>query len=149
MSFVKMRVSIPQKRLPQADDAPFLDATRDSIPLRRFGRPEEIAEGALYLASDDSAYVTGQLLGIDGGFSGFFVGSLSGTMPANGFAAGEPAGHFVDADQVSCAPEQSLEFRKVGATSPVAVMQQAPSVVAGVSAPQCVPISSGASFSML
>ena len=49
----------------------FLESALDSIPLHRFGRPEEIAEGALYLASDDSAYVTGQLLGVDGGFSGY------------------------------------------------------------------------------
>jgi NAD(P)-dependent dehydrogenase (short-subunit alcohol dehydrogenase family) len=49
----------------------FLEGALDSIPLRRFGRPEEIAEGALYLASDDSEYVTGQLLGIDGGFAGY------------------------------------------------------------------------------
>jgi NAD(P)-dependent dehydrogenase (short-subunit alcohol dehydrogenase family) len=49
----------------------FLEGAIDSIPLHRFGRPEEIAEGALYLASDDSAYVTGQLLGVDGGFSGY------------------------------------------------------------------------------
>jgi NAD(P)-dependent dehydrogenase (short-subunit alcohol dehydrogenase family) len=49
----------------------FLAGALDSIPLHRFGRPEEIAEGALYLASDDSEYVTGQLLGIDGGFSGY------------------------------------------------------------------------------
>jgi len=49
----------------------FLDGALDAIPLPRFGRPEDIAEGVLYLASDDSAYVTGQLLGIDGGFSGY------------------------------------------------------------------------------
>ncbi len=49
----------------------FLEGALGSIPLRRFGRPEEIAEGALYLASDDADYITGQLLSIDGGFSGF------------------------------------------------------------------------------
>ena len=49
----------------------FLAGALDSIPLHRFGRPEEIAEGALYLASDDADYVTGQLLAIDGGFAGF------------------------------------------------------------------------------
>jgi NAD(P)-dependent dehydrogenase (short-subunit alcohol dehydrogenase family) len=52
----------------------FLEGAVDSIPLHRFGRPEEIAEGTLYLASDDSEYVTGQLLGIDGGFSGYAFG---------------------------------------------------------------------------
>jgi NAD(P)-dependent dehydrogenase (short-subunit alcohol dehydrogenase family) len=49
----------------------FLDTTLDSIPLHRFGRPEDVAEAVLYLGSDDSAYVTGQLIGVDGGFSGY------------------------------------------------------------------------------
>jgi len=49
----------------------FLEGARDSIPLGRFGRPEEIAEGVLYLASDEADYVTGQLFSIDGGFSGY------------------------------------------------------------------------------
>ena len=34
----------------------------------RFGKPEEIANGALYLASDDAAFVDGTILVIDGGF---------------------------------------------------------------------------------
>ncbi|TXB60564.1 glucose 1-dehydrogenase [Phaeodactylibacter luteus] len=37
------------------------------IPLGRFGQPEEVAYGALYLASDESKYVTGIELHIDGG----------------------------------------------------------------------------------
>lgn len=55
------------------DYGAFLASAEDSIPLHRFGAPEEIAAGVLYLASDDSAYVTGQLLGIDGGFSGYSI----------------------------------------------------------------------------
>ena len=39
------------------------------IPLGRMGRPEEVAEIALYLASDASAYVTGSTFTIDGGLS--------------------------------------------------------------------------------
>lgn len=38
------------------------------IPLNRIGLPEEIAAAVLYFASDDSAYTTGQLLAISGGF---------------------------------------------------------------------------------
>jgi glucose 1-dehydrogenase len=37
------------------------------IPLGRMGKPEEVASLALYLASDDSAYVTGSTLFVDGG----------------------------------------------------------------------------------
>ena len=36
-------------------------------PLRRIGRPEDVAYGALYLASDESSFVTGSELVIDGG----------------------------------------------------------------------------------
>lgn len=38
-------------------------------PMRRLGRPEEVAALALYLASDESAFMTGQTLMIDGGWS--------------------------------------------------------------------------------
>ena len=39
----------------------------ERIPLGRFGAPEEVAELALFLASDAAAYVTGQVVGINGG----------------------------------------------------------------------------------
>jgi len=38
-------------------------------PARRHGRPSDIAEGVLYFASDESEWVTGQVLGVDGGVS--------------------------------------------------------------------------------
>jgi 2-keto-3-deoxy-L-fuconate dehydrogenase len=38
-------------------------------PMGRLGKPEEIAAAALYLASDQSSFTTGQTLVIDGGWS--------------------------------------------------------------------------------
>ncbi|MDY6985240.1 MAG: SDR family oxidoreductase [Candidatus Thermoplasmatota archaeon] len=38
------------------------------VPMGEIGKPEDIAKGMLYLASDDSRYVTGTLLTIDGGW---------------------------------------------------------------------------------
>lgn len=40
---------------------------RDGIPLKRGGTPEDIANACLFLASDMSAYITGQTLSVDGG----------------------------------------------------------------------------------
>jgi 3-oxoacyl-[acyl-carrier protein] reductase len=40
----------------------------DNCPLKRVGQPEDIASVALFLASDDSAFMDGQILKVDGGF---------------------------------------------------------------------------------
>jgi NAD(P)-dependent dehydrogenase (short-subunit alcohol dehydrogenase family) len=39
------------------------------VPLGRLGEPDEIAKAADYLASDDSSFVTGTELFVDGGFA--------------------------------------------------------------------------------
>jgi len=44
------------------------EAVRGAIPMGRVGRPEDVAGAVLYLVSDAAAYVTGQVLSVDGGF---------------------------------------------------------------------------------
>lgn len=54
-------------------EAPNPDTARaewmQNEPIGRFGRPDDIAYGALYLASDESSYITGTELVIDGGYT--------------------------------------------------------------------------------
>ena len=50
-------------------DAAYLEALQYATPMKRFGKPEEIANVALFLASDMSAYMTGQVLSACGGMN--------------------------------------------------------------------------------
>lgn len=66
------RVETPfvQKRLREyADPERAYHEMVASQPVGRMGRPEEIAAAALYLASDEAAFITGAALAIDGGWS--------------------------------------------------------------------------------
>jgi NAD(P)-dependent dehydrogenase (short-subunit alcohol dehydrogenase family) len=47
----------------------FMATIKDKTPLGRFGKPEEIAYGSLYLCSDEALFVTGAELVIDGGWT--------------------------------------------------------------------------------
>jgi 3-oxoacyl-[acyl-carrier protein] reductase len=51
------------------------DLIKKFIPMRRLGQPEDIARVAVFLASADSGYITGQVLTVDGGMS---LGAVSG-----------------------------------------------------------------------
>ena len=55
-----------EQTLPELNE-PMLDLISQQVPLGRIGQPEDIALGVLYLASDESSYVTGTELIIDGG----------------------------------------------------------------------------------
>jgi NAD(P)-dependent dehydrogenase (short-subunit alcohol dehydrogenase family) len=48
-----------------------VEACTQYTPLGRFGEPDEIADSVLYLASDRSRYVTGQVIAVDGGWTSF------------------------------------------------------------------------------
>jgi len=56
----RMTAGIPEK---------LMEGLLAKIPLRRLAQPEEIAEAHLFLASDAAAYITGQVLFVDGGIS--------------------------------------------------------------------------------
>jgi 3-oxoacyl-[acyl-carrier protein] reductase len=51
------------------------DMIKKIIPMRRIGVPEDIARVAVFLASAESAYITGQVITVDGGLS---LGAVAG-----------------------------------------------------------------------
>ena len=61
-------------------------------PIQRAGHPEDIAGMALYLASDDSEFVTGQAMVVDGGMT---IGANFAPPGGNNVAAGTPQSSFI------------------------------------------------------
>jgi len=51
------------------DSLPATDARRDSVPMQRYGKSEEIAATIAFLASDAAGYITGQNIRVDGGLT--------------------------------------------------------------------------------
>jgi 3-oxoacyl-[acyl-carrier protein] reductase len=49
-------------------DPKMMEATMASIPMRRIGQPEEVSKLVLFLASEDSSYITGSTVVVDGGW---------------------------------------------------------------------------------
>ena len=49
-------------------DAQALEELREETPLNRLGTPEDIAQAAVFLCSDKARFITGQVIGVNGGF---------------------------------------------------------------------------------
>jgi NAD(P)-dependent dehydrogenase (short-subunit alcohol dehydrogenase family) len=53
---------------PLKQDPKTTEATLSRVPMRRFGKPEEVSNLVLFLASDDASYMTGSTVVVDGGW---------------------------------------------------------------------------------
>lgn len=60
------------RNAPYMDSEPMKSALQKGIPLGHIGEPGDIAATALFLASDDSKFITGTCISVDGGFSAYF-----------------------------------------------------------------------------
>ena len=56
-----------ETEMTDALDEATVQGWRDAIPLKRGGKPEDVADACVFLASDMSTYITGQTLSVDGG----------------------------------------------------------------------------------
>jgi len=58
-----------EKRVKKQDREEIFASVASGSPIKRFGTPEEVANGVLWLLSDEASYVVGHTLIIDGGMS--------------------------------------------------------------------------------
>jgi 2-hydroxycyclohexanecarboxyl-CoA dehydrogenase len=56
------------RRAEERGDLPSIEAVAARTPVRRAGTPEDIAAAAAFLCSDEAGYITGQLIGVNGGW---------------------------------------------------------------------------------
>ena len=61
--------TVATERIKQSHNDERRETWLRSIPLARYGEPEDMAAAALFLASDDASYITGQTIAVDGGFT--------------------------------------------------------------------------------
>ncbi len=73
-------------------DAAMRKAREAKVPLRRLGRPEDVAQAVVYLASDAASYVTGQNLLVDGGVTMGIIGQLPRPKAVDGVGPGSEPG---------------------------------------------------------
>jgi NAD(P)-dependent dehydrogenase (short-subunit alcohol dehydrogenase family) len=68
-AFIKTPILDPFVAMSGGDEAAAHERLARGIPLRRIGEPDDVAYAVLYLASDESRFVTGAELKVDGGLS--------------------------------------------------------------------------------
>jgi NAD(P)-dependent dehydrogenase (short-subunit alcohol dehydrogenase family) len=61
--------TVATERIKQSHNDERREAWLRAIPMARYGEPKEMAAAALFLASDDASYITGQTIAVDGGFT--------------------------------------------------------------------------------
>ena len=97
------------------------DLIKKFIPMKRIGTPEDIARVAVFLASADSAYITGQVLTVDGGLSLGAVGAsvtlVTVTVAGRGLAETDVRSPLIlFCERTAAMPTQDEIYTKVSAT---------------------------------
>jgi NAD(P)-dependent dehydrogenase (short-subunit alcohol dehydrogenase family) len=64
---LRVFVSRPDQQSPTQDKEALIIQRSQHVPMKRTGKPEEIANAALFLLSDEASFVTGAALPVDGG----------------------------------------------------------------------------------